>query len=192
MAPLAGSILARNRSKQYILPETELYPLTETILKYFGARKISPSTLEAYRIQGDVNGNIVFPFYRNETMEFVKFRRPRKPEPGEPKEWQAKGACPILFGMDQCVFSKPLIVTEGQIDALSLFEAGLENVVSVPSGAENLEWIRTCWDWLDRFNTIVLFGDNDAPGKRMVQSVARRLDEARCMLENGLCMTTPA
>lgn len=53
-------------------------------------------------------------------------------------------------------------------------------MVSVPSGCTNLEWIDHCWDWLDRFKTIVLFGDNDEPGQKMVREVVRRLDEARC------------
>lgn len=43
-----------------------------------------------------------------------------------------------------------------------------------------MEWIDHCWDWLDRFKTIVLFGDNDEPGRKMVREAARRLDEARC------------
>lgn len=93
-----------------------------------------------------------------------------------------KDTCPILLGMDACSFSKPLIITEGQIDAMSLHQAGITNVVSVPGGAENLNWIETCWDFLERFQSIILFGDNDDPGRRMVTNVARRLGEARCML----------
>ena len=53
-------------------------------------------------------------------------------------------------------------------------------MVSVPSGCTNLEWIDHCWDWLEKFQSIVLFGDNDEPGRKMVRDVARRLDEARC------------
>lgn len=112
----------------------------------------------------------------------MKYRAPRKPQPKERKEWQAPGAQPILFGMDLCSFSQPLVICEGQIDALSLYEAGARNVVSVPSGCGNLDWIGHCWDWLERFQTIVLFGDNDDPGRKMVREVARRLDEARCMV----------
>ena len=70
----------------------------------------------------------------------------------------------------------------GEIDTLSLYEAGVRNVVSVPSGCSCLEWIDTCWDWLEKFQTIILFGDNDEPGRKMVREVVRRLDEARCMV----------
>ena len=64
----------------------------------------------------------------------MKYRAPHKPQGKERKEWQASGTRPILFGMDLCSFSQPLIITEGQIDAMSLYEAGARNVVSVPCG----------------------------------------------------------
>lgn len=38
------------------------------------------------------------------------------------------------------------ITVTGNCDALSLYEAGARNVVSVPSGCTNLEWIDHCWD----------------------------------------------
>jgi len=55
-------------------------------------------------------------------------------------------------------------------------------VVSVPSGCMNLDWMDTCWDWLERFQSIILFGDNDEPGQKMVREVVRRLEEARCSI----------
>lgn len=168
--------------KAYVLPETQLFPPTDEIRSYFASRKISAATLEAFRIAADTEGNIVFPFYRNNVLEYVKFRKPRKPMKGDRKEWQAKGTRPILFGMDSCSFAKPLIITEGCIDTMSLYEAGVTNVVSVPCGATNFDWIEPCWDWLEQFSTIVLFGDNDEPGRKMVNTLAKRLDEARCKI----------
>ncbi len=175
-------ISTRKTGKLFSLPDVALAPLTEPIVQYFMTRKISRKTLDDYGIASDMHGNIIFPFRRNGILEYVKYRKPRKPSPGDPKEWQAKGARPILFGMDLCVHSKPLVITEGQIDAMALHEVGIVNAVSVPSGAENLEWIEQCWDWLERFPSIILFGDCDEPGIRMVQSVVRRLGEARCMV----------
>lgn len=65
---------------------------------------------------------------------------------------------------------------------MALYEAGARNVVSVPCGCTNLEWIDHCWEWLEKFQSIVIFGDNDEPGKKMVKEIVRRLDEARCMI----------
>lgn len=173
---------AAKAQKQFQLPQTEVLPLTKDIVAYMGKRKISLATLEAFQIGADAHGNILFPFYCDGKLVFVKYRAPRKPQGKERKEWQESSTRPILFGMDLCSFSQPLIITEGQIDALSLYEAGVRNVVSVPSGCSNLEWIDHCWNWLERFQTIILFGDNDDPGRKMVLDVVLRLDESRCMI----------
>jgi 5S rRNA maturation endonuclease (ribonuclease M5) len=74
----------------------------------------------------------------------------------------------------------PLVITEGQFDTLALIEAGIQNVVSVPSGSNDFSWIDNCWDWLLKFNKIILFGDNDAPGQKMITEVIKRLGEERC------------
>lgn len=74
------------------------------------------------------------------------------------------------------------IAVTGNCDALSLYEAGIPNAVSVPQGCENLKWIEECWDWLEQFSEIILFGDNDIPGRRMIAQVVKRLGEARCRI----------
>lgn len=172
------------KKPQFNLPQVSLLEPTEEIYKYFESRKISKETVDAFRIAADSKGNIVFPFYMGGENVFVKFRKPHKqrPEDKSPKEWREPNTKAILFGMDECVFSKPLIICEGQIDAMALYEAGIRNVVSVPSGCEDTSWIENCWDWLERFKTIILFGDSDDPGRKMVDQVARRLDESRCMI----------
>lgn len=62
--------------------------------------------------------------------------------------------------MKQCnPDNKTLIITEGQIDSLSVAEAGIENVVSVPNGAKGFTWIPHVWDWWQRFDELIVFGD---------------------------------
>ena len=68
----------------------------------------------------------MFPFFLDTKLIYVKFRKP-KPGPKDKKEWQTPNTMPILFGMDMCSFSKPLIITEGQCltgDAEILTENG--------------------------------------------------------------------
>lgn len=173
-----------NISKNYVLPSVKMLPCTETIYQYFERRKISRATVDAFKIGSDDKGNIVFPFFENGENVFVKFRKPQKhtAEDKFPKEWRETGTKPILFGMDMCVFSQPLVCTEGQLDCMSLYEAGIHNVVSVPSGCEDFSWVENCYDWLEKFKTIILFGDNDEPGQKMVKTLAKRLDESRCKI----------
>lgn len=171
-----------NTSKNYVLPSVKMLPCTEEIYKYFESRKVSRETVDAFKIGADDKGNIVFPFFENGENVFVKFRKPKKhrPEDKLPKEWRESGTKPILFGMDACSFSQPLTICEGQIDCMSLYEAGIRNVVSVPSGCEDFSWVENCYDWLEKFKTIILFGDNDEPGQKMVKTLVKRLDESRC------------
>lgn len=168
--------------KQWSLPSVEPKPRTEQIESYFEKRCISKETLDAFQISADDLGNILFPFYRDGSLIYVKYRKPQKHNRADrsPKEWQERGCCPILFGMDLCVPDQPIVITEGQIDCMALYEAGVRNVVSVPSGCDNMDWIEPCWEWLEKFKTIILFGDNDPPGKKMVDTLVKRLGEDRC------------
>lgn len=174
--------LGRSRKKYSKPNKDDIKPLTEDIITYFTQRKISEKTLQDWKIGSDDNGNIVFPFYRNNELVFVKYRKPKKIEKGERKEWRMENTEPILFGMDNVSFNRPLIITEGQIDALSLYEAGCTNVVSVPSGCDDMTWIDNCWDWLSDFKWFILFGDSDDAGIGMISRIMDRLGQDRCMI----------
>lgn len=174
-----------SRKKEYVKPsEDALLPLTDEILSYFAKRHISEETLRDFKVASNSAGNIVFPFYRNGELVYVKYRKPKRFDKtrDKSKEWPMPDTLPILFGMDNASTSSPLVITEGEIDALSVYEAGFHNVVSVPMGCNNLNWVDTCWDWLEQFNQIILFGDNDTPGIQMVGNLVRRFGEDRCMV----------
>lgn len=175
---------APNKRKTYDKPDPDsLLPITDEIVTFFGTRKISEETLKDWKIAADDKGNIVFPFYRDGVLTYVKYRKPKKHKKEDgPKEWQMANTEPILYGMDNVSYNKPLVICEGEIDALSLYEAGVTNVVSVPCGCQNLEWVNICWEWLEAFSQIVLFGDADEPGIEMVTTLLKRLGEDRCMI----------
>jgi archaellum biogenesis ATPase FlaH len=65
--------------------------------------------------------------------------------------------------MDHCDpdRSETLVITEGQIDSLSVVEAygGNINAVSVPTGAKGFTWVPYCWDFLCQYQTLIVFGD---------------------------------
>lgn len=164
------------------------YPMREigndrtAVEEYLAKRKISKKTLDYTDIQSDEKGNIVFHYYdANDVLLNTKYRPSHKIEKGESKCWFQKDAdtTPILFNMNRIDPTKPLIVTEGEIDSLSIIEAGYSNVVSVPNGAGSLNWINECWDWLEQFNKIIIWADNDTPGIKMKNECVRRLGSWR-------------
>lgn len=134
-------------------------------VKYMESRGISKAITEKYEIttKKDDENILVFPFRDdNGVMWFVKYRNTKQAETGGSKEWCEADRKPILFGMNHCNFSNPvLVMTEGQIDSLSLAEAGIENAVSVPTGKNGFTWVPYCWDFLGRFKELVIFGDNE-------------------------------
>lgn len=134
-------------------------------IQYLTGRGIPEDVIRRYRIvaQTDHPEILVFPFYApdGKTIQFVKYRN-TQPREGQSKEWCEKDCKPILFGMDQCnLEDKTLIMTEGQIDTLSVVAAGYRNCVSVPTGKNGYSWVPHCWDWLQSFERLVIFGDHE-------------------------------
>lgn len=150
----------QRRYKTFKQPTEPIQP-KELSLAYLEGRGIPAEIAARYEVT-DKDGMIIFPFRdENGVIKTVKFRNPA-PKEGQNKEWFEKECQPILFGMYQCnLKNKMLIVTEGQMDSLSVAAAGLENAVSVPGGVNSFTWVPYCWDWMTNFDKIVIFGDNE-------------------------------
>ena len=164
------------------LPQRPL-KVKEQAVRYLEGRGISRGVTERYHISArkDNENVLVFPFYdENYTLRFVKYRKTNfDKERDKNKEWCEKDTMPILFGMDQCQDFSCLVITEGQIDSLSVAEAGIPNAVSVPNGARGFTWIENCWDWVTKFPEVVVFGDCERGKVTLVDELSRRL---RCKL----------
>ena len=148
-------------------------------LNYINKRKITESTTKYANVKEDDKGNIVFE-YKNELGEHIsnKYRPARKidKDKKELKMWFEKDTnINTLYLMDKASFIEPLVICEGEFDALSLIEAGYKNAVSVPTGCKSTEWINVNWTWLEQFEEIILWFDNDEAGKEGVKEVFNRL-----------------
>ena len=90
-----------------------------------------------------------------------------------------------LFNMDKVNISEPLLITEGEFDCLSAIEAGFKNAVSIPSGVNSTnEWINTNWTFLEQFKEIILWFDNDDPGRKGAREVYSRLSNNSVKIVN--------
>lgn len=158
--------------------EKPIEPKNEAI-EYLKSRGISERVAKLYEItvQEKHTNVLVFPFYdENGEMVFIKYRKTDfDKEKDQNKEWCEAGAKPILFGMKQCEpKNKTLIITEGQIDSLSVAEAGYQNAVSVPTGAKGMTWIPHCWNFVNQFETIVVFGDYEKGHISLLDEINKR------------------
>lgn len=73
---------------------------------------------------------------------------------------------------------RSLIITEGELDALSASQAQGNKypVVSIPNGAQSaLKAVKQQYEWVCEFDKIVLMFDNDEPGRAAAQEVAEIL-----------------
>ena len=169
---------SQKRYRRFKRPEKPIEPL-EPAVDYLKKRGISSETAKKYEItiKQETNNILVFPFYDEKgELQFIKYRKTDfDKEKDKNKEWCEKDCKPILFGMKQCneKFGR-LVLTEGQLDSLSVAEAGIENAVSVPTGANGFTWIPYCWDWLTKFEEIVVFGDCEKGKITLLDDISKR------------------
>lgn len=159
--------------------ELDAKPISrDEAVDYMKTRGISEEICRRYHItvQTDNSNVLVFPFYDDkDNLCFVKYRKTDFDKSQDNnKEWCEANCKPILFGMDHCEPGERLVITEGQIDSLSLAEAGVKNVVSVPTGANGFTWIPYCWDFMGNYKEIVVFGDYENDRITLLDELAQR------------------
>lgn len=153
-------------------------------LKYLEGRGIPKDIGRKYKIttRKDNPSVMVFPFYdEKNVLTCAKYRNLEySKEKGGNKEWCTKDTKPILFGMQQCSDNHHrVIITEGQIDSLSVAAAGIENAVSVPTGQSGFTWVKFCSDWVDSFDEIVVFGDNENGHITLVDGIMKHFGQKK-------------
>jgi len=79
---------------------------------------------------------------------------------------------------------KSVVITEGELDAASVAEAlGDYPCVSLPSGASAAKKaIKNNYDWLQQFEKIILWFDNDEPGQKAVKDAANALPPGKVFI----------
>lgn len=178
-----GEMNVRTRSN-YSYPHEEPLNERKRVIEYLGKRGISTNVIDYLDIREDKNGNAVFNFYDpNDTLTLVKYRPSRTidKKSGDIKTWCQKDAdtSPILYNMNRINNDKPLLICEGEVDCASAIEAGYINTVSVPFGAGNFHWMEENWEWLQQFDDIIIWADNDEPGEKMRKECIFRLGSWR-------------
>lgn len=162
-------------------PKREKPVPKDNAVEYLASRGISKDICERYYIttKKDDDKILVFPFYDEaDNLVFIKYRNTEfDPEKHKNKEWCVSDTKPILFGMAQCnLENKTLIMTEGQIDSLSVAEAGYENAISVPTGKNGFSWVPYCWDWLQSFDNLIIFGDKEGDTITLLDEMTARFN----------------
>ena len=153
------------------------------VMAYLKGRGLTEATLTAYQVAED-GKNCVFPCKRGGDLKMIKFLPIDRHESGR-NPWASKDSEPCLFGWQAIPASaRTVTIVEGEIDAMSAWQSGYP-ALSVPFGGgagEKQRWIEYDFDALQRFDTIYLAMDNDAPGQEAADEIVRRLGRERCMI----------
>jgi len=148
-------------------------------------RRLSEATLKRFRIaEGEIDkwgAAIVFPSKSADgsTTEMVKRVALKLDDKGKKVE-RTQGGEKILFGKHTCDPGGDLVIAEGEIDAMSWAEAGAENVVSVPYGANNHHWLENDLEWVDQFDRVLIAFDDDEAGQQGAAKLADRIGREKC------------
>lgn len=171
------------RDKRCLFPET---------IKAWGVATgdlMTGTTAEgkSYSIKGPW---MVFPFLKpidgKMTLVNVKWTHIKKDEKGKKRTRQERDAEPCAFGWHLVPpRARKLVITEGEIDAMTWWqairEAGVSDqwgVISPPAGAgsgDKQQWIDYDWPLLEQFDDVVLAMDMDKEGDLAVAEIAQRL-----------------
>ena len=178
--------------KDYVRPsfstKTHKAPSSK-VVEWFKSRGISQQTLEDLNVSegpeympqtGKEENTIKFNYFMGNQLINIKYRDGRK------NFKLYKGAEKVFYNINSIVNNDTCVIVEGEVDALSLHEAGVPNVVSVPNGAtlnhNNLDYLDNCIDYFEDKTKIILAVDADEPGQMLKQEFIRRLGAENCYI----------
>jgi twinkle protein len=179
------------RKPAYRRPDAPVAVLNNPTRQLLIDRGVTPEVIDRNRIQTvrvympqveDHVNALAFPYYRGDELINVKYR-------DDAKNFRMEaGAERVLYGLND-INPDCCIIVEGEIDKLSVEVAGFTSCVSVPDGAPS----ETTKDYASKFKFLeadeavlgtvkewILAVDNDAPGQRLEEELARRLGREKC------------
>lgn len=173
--------------KKYVVPEVNNSKVSDRVLEWFAGRSVSKAVVMRWDVAesiewmpqvGEQRRCINFNYFRKGKLVNVKYR-------DKDKNFKMfAGAELIFYGLDFIDGLDEAVICEGEIDALSFYEAGIHNVVSVPNGASKgslkLEYLDNCWEYFEGKKKIIIATDADEPGQKLRDELARRLGKERC------------
>lgn len=139
-------------------------------LEYLSSRGISPKYLKQFCRLGK-NNSMTIPITDKKNIIGIKYRTIDKKISSE------KGSqTDYLMNWQNVTTFDYLIIVEGEIDLLSVIEAGYDNVVSLPFGATNIKSIENQKEWIEQFSKIIIATDNDKAGEESRNKIIKVLN----------------
>ena len=172
--------------KPVVKPEPPKTELPDNVYQWFEDRGITRSIVNDAKI-GYENRWIQFPFFKDGEVVNIKSRTADK------RFRQSKNAEKCFYRFDFMKGMETIIITEGEMDALSLVQSGYANVVSVPDGAtapnskptdRKFSYLLSAEEHLMNAQKVILCTDSDGAGKHLRDELSRRIGREKCCRVN--------
>ena len=126
------------------------------------SRKLAEDTCKKFNVRVDEGPVIRFPYYSEAGRVVAYKERPQSKE----FRWTGKNEDKQLFGQQLFGSGRTIVITEGELDALSVWQARPKwPVVSVPNGAQGAKKaLQQQLNYLMGFEEIILMFDSDEAG----------------------------
>lgn len=163
--------------------EEALRPYFEAQVRPLTARGISQDTCQkyGYRVGKLGNSPVHFaPYYKDNALCAVKVRTKDKDFPVLGKNRKSQ-----FFGQQLFSSGKMLVITEGEVDALTCSQifGNKYASISVPTGAKGaLKSFKENLDYFDNFECIVIFFDMDEEGQKAAKECAEILPPGKAKI----------
>lgn len=150
----------------------------DALLYLLKDRKLDLKTIEHFKLGLGEKGNLAIPIHKDGKLIDYKFRT----LPPLPKGFsRVKGSETWLFndeGLKEAKKKKEILICEGEIDLMSIWQAGIKNVISLVGGAQHSgPWIHELKD----IEKIYICLDSDEPGQKAARNLADRLGVEKCI-----------
>ena len=160
----------------------DLTEYLEADVQALSARGISEETCRLFGVRvGTHKGKKAhfYPYYENNQVVGCKVRGPDKAF-----SWIGESA-PSLFGQNLWAKGKKIVVTEGEIDGLTVAQLqGLKwPTISIPNGAQSAKKaLAKHLEYFDNFEEVILMFDMDEPGQQAAQECAELFAPGKCKI----------
>jgi len=155
---------------------------SKPMVRYLMQRGISEATIKRYHVTGDSEA-IYFNYVCGKTLVKIKGRLIGDHANGRDKYSPTpKGGTNTLYGQHTRSKQGVLVICEGEVDALSAFEAVLSrgedktiSVSSVPSGSSSFSWLENSMEYIQQHQIVIVVPDNDAAGEKFKHKMQSEL-----------------
>ena len=174
----SGAIRKGPAPKVYNRP-TITFPsdLPPTVMKYLvEERGIDPEALRPEIISYcPSRKKIMFVYRKGGEIANLRYRDRQK------RYSQEENCEHVLWDLDRIKSGADLVIYEGEIDKLTGDSVDPDRVhVSVPNGSNSYQFLKSSGHALELPARILLAGDMDEPGRKMVAELARRIGKDKC------------